>query len=76
MTLAIQAAGLLHQYIWSWLHPTPSKRPDALKLGVIAESYLDPATSESIPLISALHSRPGTGDGDNHARMDNNVQKQ
>ncbi|KAJ6106778.1 hypothetical protein N7512_010295 [Penicillium capsulatum] len=44
MALAIQAAGLLHQYIWSWLHPTPSKRPDALKLGVIAESYLDPAT--------------------------------
>ena len=49
MALAIQAAGLVQQYIWSWLHPTPSKRPDALKLGVVAESYLDPATSQSLP---------------------------
>ncbi|KAJ5591826.1 uncharacterized protein N7459_002195 [Penicillium hispanicum] len=44
MALAIQAASFLHQFFWPRLHPTPSKRPDAIKIGVIAEGHLDPAT--------------------------------
>lgn len=45
----MQVASFLHTYIWSYLHPTPSKRPDAIKLGVIVENAeLDPATSKSL----------------------------
>lgn len=48
MALAIQAASFLHRYLWPRLHPTPTKRPDAIKIGVIAEGPLDPATSKSV----------------------------
>ncbi|KAJ5114521.1 hypothetical protein NUU61_000280 [Penicillium alfredii] len=56
MALAIQAASFIHQYLWSWLHPTPSKRPDAIKLGVLAGlGNLDPSTvvhpAESHPSV-------------------------
>ena len=44
--LEMQVASLLHAYIWSYLHSTPSRRLDALKLGNLAESAdLDPVTS-------------------------------
>lgn len=51
----MQVASFLHTYIWSYLHPTPSKRPDAIKLGVLVEkAELDPVTSKSSIYILCL----------------------
>lgn len=51
----MQVASLVHEYVWSYLHPTPSKRPDAIKLGVLVENAeLDPVTSKSISLAIFL----------------------
>jgi hypothetical protein len=47
MALVDQAATFLHQYVYSWLHTTPSKTPDALKLGVISTAQINPAASQS-----------------------------
>lgn len=48
MALVLQAVSYMQQYLWSWLHVAPSKRPDALKMGVIVESDLNPETGEYI----------------------------
>lgn len=37
----------MHQYVYSWMHPTPSKSPDALKLGVLSSAQIDAAGSKS-----------------------------
>lgn len=51
----MQVVSFLHTYIWSYLHPTPSKRPDAIKLGVLVENAeLDPVTSKSFHPKSQL----------------------
>jgi hypothetical protein len=46
MALVDQAATFLYQYVYSWLHTTPSKTPDALKLGVISTAQINPAASQ------------------------------
>ncbi|GIK07396.1 hypothetical protein Aspvir_003059 [Aspergillus viridinutans] len=55
MALVDQAATFLHQYVYSWLHSTPSKTPDALKLGVISTAQINPAAiihpAESHPSV-------------------------
>jgi hypothetical protein len=55
MALVDQAATFLHQYVYSWLHTTPSKTPDALKLGVISTAQINPAAiihpAESHPSV-------------------------
>ncbi|KAF7116233.1 hypothetical protein CNMCM5793_004309 [Aspergillus hiratsukae] len=63
MALVIQGITFLHQYIYSWLHTTPSKTPDALKLGVISSAQINPAgiihPAESHPsvILHAIASR-------------------
>ncbi|KAF4220488.1 hypothetical protein CNMCM8980_001192 [Aspergillus fumigatiaffinis] len=55
MALVDQAATFLHQYVYSWLHTTPSKTPDALKLGIISTAQINPAAiihpAESHPSV-------------------------
>ncbi|GFF38572.1 NAD binding Rossmann fold oxidoreductase, putative, partial [Aspergillus udagawae] len=55
MALVDQAATFLYQYVYSWLHTTPSKTPDALKLGVISTAQINPAAiihpAESHPSV-------------------------
>lgn len=63
MALVAQAATFLHQYIQSRLHPTPSKSPDALKVGVISTAQINaagiihPAESHPWVILYAIASR-------------------
>lgn len=43
MALVVQAFTFLHQYIYTRLHPTPSKSPEALKVGVISSAQINAA---------------------------------
>jgi hypothetical protein len=43
MALVLQAYTLAQQYVSSFLHPTPTKSPMALKLGVISSAQINPA---------------------------------
>lgn len=43
MALVAQAFTFLHQYIYTCLHPTPSKSPEALKVGVISSAQINTA---------------------------------
>lgn len=55
MALVVQAITFLHQYIYSRLHPTPSKAPDALKLGVLSTAQINAAASKyPSPIIDHL----------------------
>ncbi|EAW15171.1 Gfo/Idh/MocA family protein [Aspergillus clavatus NRRL 1] len=49
MALVDQAATFMHQYIYSWLQSTPSKTPDALKLGVMSTAQINPAAGKPQP---------------------------
>ena len=46
MALVVQAFTFLHQYIYTRLHPTPSKSPEALKVGVISSAQINAAARE------------------------------
>jgi len=52
MALIVQAFTFLHQYIYTRLHPTPSKSPEALKVGVISSAQINAAAREF--LIASL----------------------
>ncbi|KAJ9199491.1 hypothetical protein DTO207G8_3685 [Paecilomyces variotii] len=45
MALVIQAATFLHQYANATLHTTPSKNPNALRLGVLSSAQINPAAA-------------------------------
>ena len=46
MALFVQASTFMHQYIYSRMHSTPAKTPDALKLGVISSAQINAAGSK------------------------------
>lgn len=45
MSLVLQAYTFAQQYVASVLHPTPSKSPMGLKLGVISTAQINSAAS-------------------------------
>lgn len=53
MALVAQAFTFLHQYIYTRLHPTPSKSPEALKVGVISSAQINAAACKS-PITSLI----------------------
>lgn len=52
MALIVKAINFMHQYLHAVLHSTPSKSPDALKLGVLSTATINAAASESHIAIS------------------------
>lgn len=51
MALVLQAYTFAQQYVASVLHPTPTKSPMGLKLGVISTAQINPAASMLLNLI-------------------------
>lgn len=52
MALVLQAYTFAQQYVSSYLHPTPTKSPMGLKLGVISTAQINPAASKLTTRIS------------------------
>ena len=52
MALVLQAYTFAQQYVTSVLHPTPTKSPMGLKLGVISTAQINPAASTLIGVTS------------------------
>lgn len=53
MALVLQAYTFAQQYVSSYLHPTPTKSPMGLKLGVISTAQINPAASKLTTRISS-----------------------
>jgi hypothetical protein len=51
MALALQMGTFAYQYVNSWLHPTTTKAPTGLKLGVISSAQINPAAGKYIIIV-------------------------